>query len=119
MIEIISFDNEKVIGLKVSGKIQADGIEDVKRVIDEKLEKYEKLNVYVEFAEVLDMSSEAFYKDLKFSFSHFGDFEKEAVVSDKKWLDIMISVVDKLTPSLEVRHFSRNEIEAAKAWIQK
>lgn len=119
MIEIIPFENDKVIGMKISGKVQVEGIEMITKIIDEKLERHEKLNVYVEFEDVMRFSSEAFIKDLKFSFSHLGDFEKEAIVSDKGWLGTLIKITDKLYPSVEVRHFSKDETNEARKWIQE
>ncbi len=119
MIEIIPFENKKVIAMKISGKIQAESIEKITKAIDEKLKTFEKLNVYVEFEDVLKFSNDAFIKDLKFTFSHLGDFEKEAIVSNKQWLASLIKITDKLYPSIEVRHFSKEETGEARKWIQQ
>lgn len=119
MIEILPFDNEKVVGIRVTGKIETEELEKVTSLIERKLQVHDKLNIYVEFEEgFLKMSGEALLKDIRFSFRHLGDFAKEAVVTDKNWIGKLISVTDKLFPSIEVRHFSKDEIAEAREWIQ-
>lgn len=119
MIEILPFKNDKVIGMIISGKVQVEGLEMITKMIDEKLERHEKLNVYIEIDDVSKFSNDAFVKDLKFSFSHLGDFEKEAIVSDQGWLGTLIKITDKLYQSVEVRHFSPDERNDALRWIQE
>jgi hypothetical protein len=45
-------------------------------------------------------------------------FEKEAIVSDKQWLETMIKLSDKLFPSVEVRYFSFENKADALAWVK-
>ncbi len=119
MIEILPFENDKVIGMRISGKVRVEGLEMITKAIDEKLERHEKLNVYLEFDDVSKLSNDAFIENLKFTFSHLGDFEKEAIVSDQGWLGMLIKITDKLYQSVEVRHFKTDQRIDALRWIQE
>lgn len=63
------------------------------------------------------MSLDAFVEDLKFGLKHFEHFDRKAVVSDKRWHAAIARVVDKLVPTVLVRHFSPSEVAEAKAWV--
>ncbi len=119
MIDIIPFEDEKVVGVKIFGKIETESLEKVTTLIEKRLKTIKKLNIYVEFSDGLKFSPEALYKDIKFAFAHLGDFEKEAIVSDKNWLEKLIPIANRVYPSIEVRHFSKDEADQAKRWIQE
>ena len=63
------------------------------------------------------MSLVAFIKDLKFSLQHFQDFEKEAIVSDTKWLKSLAAITDTLFSSIKVRYFSLSDKDQAWQFI--
>ncbi len=52
------------------------------------------------------------------SFKELDKFEKEAIVSDKKWLETWIKIGDKLFPSVEVKYFPTEEKEEALVWVK-
>ena len=100
MVKIIDFDNEKVIGMALDGKIQTEDIELVAKLCEEKFEHNEKLSIYVEMQSYPGISFEAFFKDLKFGIKNFGKFDKKAVVTDKGWVKKLGEVSDKLFSTL-------------------
>ncbi len=63
------------------------------------------------------MSLGTFIKDLKFSLQHIKDFEKETIVSDRKWLEGLAAVSNTLFSSIEVKHFTFEEIDKALEWV--
>ena len=80
--------------------------------IDEYASKVEKLG---------GMSLETFFENLKAKIEFLGElekFEREAVVSDKSWVETLVKISDKLFPSVDVKHFSFDEKNDALAWIK-
>ena len=116
-IKIIPHKPDRIIGLNIDGKIEAKDINLVVESIERQLKPGEKLRIYVEVNNWSGMSLEAFIKDLKFSLQHFQDFEKEAIVSDRRWLETLAAVGNTLFSSMEVKHFTFAEQEKALEWI--
>ncbi|MEB3355962.1 MAG: STAS/SEC14 domain-containing protein [Synechococcales bacterium] len=118
MLEILSMPVENVVGLRISGKIEASDFDRAIAVVEEKLKLFDRLRVYVEVDNLTGLSLEALIKDLQFTLRHYKDFEREAVVSDRQWLQRLAAVGDRLFPSIDVRHFDVSEKEQALAWVQ-
>lgn len=51
-------------------------------------------------------------------FRQLEKFEKEAIVSDKRWIETLVKISDKLFPSVEVRYFTFDEQADALAWVR-
>lgn len=118
MIEIIPTVASNVIGCKIIGKIETSDFEHVSSTAEEKLKKHQKLRVYTEIESLEGVSLEALVKNLQFTWQHFGDFEKEAIVSGEQWLEMLANISDRLFPSLEVRHFSPAQKDQALLWLE-
>jgi predicted component of type VI protein secretion system len=117
MIELLPTKTDNTIAFSISGKIDTNDFDRVANAIKQKLTTYNKLRVYAEVNSFDGISLKAFLKDLQFSFQHLKNFEKEAIVSEKEWLQKLVSVSDKLFPSIEVKHFSFAEKDKALDWI--
>ena len=117
MLEIIPFEEDNIIGFRLEGRIEEESFDEAVAQMEEKLKKHEKLRVYAEIEEIGGMNVNTFMKDIHFKLKHFTDFEKEAVVSDKGWLEAWIGIADKIFPHIEVKHFSMDEKEEAKEWL--
>ncbi|MEE9164912.1 MAG: STAS/SEC14 domain-containing protein, partial [Nitrospinota bacterium] len=119
MLKIIDFENEKVIGMSIDGKIETGDIELVATLCEEKFKKNEKLSIYVEMESFNGISLEAFFKDLKFGIKNFGKFDKKAVVTDKSWIKKLGNFSDKLFGSIEIKSFSFEEKNEAQKWVSE
>jgi len=119
MIEIIDFDNEKILGVAIKGRISTEDIEKTAKLAEEKFKNSEKLSVYVEMENFEGISLEAFFKDLKFGVKNFGKFDKKAVVTDKTWVKRLGEFSDKLFGSIEIKCFSFEDIDEAKSWVSE
>ncbi|MFW6359834.1 MAG: STAS/SEC14 domain-containing protein, partial [Chroococcales cyanobacterium] len=100
MIELIPTGVDNIIGFTITGKISSSDFDSVLAAIEEKLKTHSKLRVYAEIQSFQGISFEALIKDIQFTFTHFRDFEKEAVVSQKQWLKQLANIGDKLFPSV-------------------
>ena len=121
MIEEIPFDEPNIVGLRIDGKIDNEGFEKTVVFINTALADNDKINIYAEINSLGGMSVEMFFKNLKFKFKLFGElnkFDKEAVVTDKEWLQTAVKIGDKMFPSIEVRYFPFSDKEKALAWVK-
>lgn len=118
MFTQIPFANDKVIGFRIEGKISGEMLDQMLEAAEAKLQDYSKARIYVEMPVFEGMSAEAFYKDLKYGFKHWTRFEREAVVTDQRWLEVVVGLADHLVPGIDVKAFSTDEVDAARDWIQ-
>ena len=118
MIDLIPIESEKVVGIRINGKIEKTDMEKITREMEEKLKSQEKLRIYVELQSFGGISFEAFIEDIKLGFSHLREFERKAVVSDKTWVAKLADWGGQLIPSMEVKHFTFEERDKALAWVQ-
>tara|TARA_R100000027_G_scaffold63922_1_gene57011 strand:+ start:813 stop:1025 length:213 start_codon:yes stop_codon:yes gene_type:complete len=58
----------------------------------------------------------AFWKDSKMDMSHADDYEKIAMVGDKKWQNWITQFMKPFT-NAEIKYFDLKEKEEAKEWI--
>ncbi len=119
MLEIIPFQDTRVIAMKLDGGISTAEIEQTWELIEELRKIHEKLRVYVEYHNFSGIDFQGLLINIPKKFEHFTDFEREAVVSDQQWLSTSIKVGDRFFPSIEVKHFGFEEIQQAQQWIQE
>lgn len=117
MMNLITFPNENVVGLNIHGKVSTEELEQVTDAIESKLEQHEKLRLYVEMEDFEGMSFEAFFKDLKFGVKNWDRFDKEAIVTDKDWMEKIAGAADKVFRNIEVRTFEPENKDQAKEWV--
>ena len=117
MIELLEMHSDRVVGVKIDGKIQKADIQAIEAAFAEKFEQFDKVGIYVEVAHLGGITLDALVEDLKFGLSKFRHFAKKAVVSEHQWMDKLATVGDKLFPSIEVKHFSVAEKADAIAWV--
>ena len=116
-IKLIPHKPDHIIGLEIDGRLDAEDIDRIVELIEKRLNTGEKLRIYAEVNNWSGMSLVAFIKDLKFSLQHLQDFEKEAIVSDFRWLEGLVALGNTLFSSIEVKHFTLDEKEQALKWV--
>ncbi|BDQ36448.1 hypothetical protein SYK_08080 [Pseudodesulfovibrio nedwellii] len=120
MINIIEIPSTKTVGIKISGKITKDGMEEVIKKVKTTMGKTdERLNIYVELDKWEGFTLAALYEDIKFALPNMRRFAKEAIVTDKGWITNLVKVSDKLFPSIELRTYTTEEKGEALIWIQE
>jgi len=118
MLELISVPRHDVVGVRIDGKLSEDDVERCIQAIDRKFEEHERLRIYVELKSFGGIAFGALLSDLKYAFKHLRDFDRKAVVSDRRWADLAAKAGDALFSSIQVKHFAPAEREAALAWVQ-
>jgi len=121
MIEIIPFAKANIIGFRLDGKIDDDSYKQAVARIQNLLDDNDTIRIYAEVVSLEGMSVETFFENIKVKFGFFSDrerFERQAIVSDKQWVEILTNISGRLFPSVEVKYFSFAEKEEALAWVK-
>ena len=117
-IELLPTVDSKTIALKMDGHLSVEDIDRVVAEIEPQLqETREKVRIFVEIDSFTGVSPLAFFKDLWFALRHWHQFEREAVVSDLKWVEQWTRFFGKFVPGIEVRHFPMAQRDDALSWV--
>lgn len=117
MISLITFEEPHVAGLRINGKIDRDDFLAAVAPIKQKLEACPTINLYVEISSFEGISLPALWEDIKFGFSNLSHFRREAVVTDKAWLEKWTDFGGKLVPGIEAKSFTFDQVEEARRWV--
>ena len=116
-VKLITHKSDHIIGLEIDGWIDAEDIDRIVKIVEPRIDAGEKLRIYAEVSSWSGMSLGAFIKDLRFSLQHVKDFDKEAIVSDKRWLEALAALGNTLFSGIEVKHFTLDESDKALEWL--
>lgn len=108
-----------VVAIKARGIITAQDYQQILNpVVEEKLKIHDRLKLLMilddEFA---SWSEEAAWDDVRFGFSHMGDFSKIALVTDIAWVRHGAKIFAPLMRA-QVHIFDVQEMEDAASWIR-
>ncbi|OBH30187.1 hypothetical protein A5692_19445 [Mycobacterium sp. E342] len=119
MIELLEDMPEKVIGIRVSGRLRGDELRDFKPEIDRVLQTGEVRIVEVIESDYEGFGPGGFLEDLKLGFGtvlpHHSAFKRIAVVSDKDWVATVLHALAWMVPG-EIAVFGLGDLDRAKAW---
>lgn len=116
-VKLIPHKPDHIIGLEIDGSIDSEDIDRLTKLMETRFGQGEKLRIYAEVSSWTGMSLAAFIEDLRFSLQHLNDFEKEAIVSDNRWLEALAALGNTLFSGIEVKHFTFEEKDKALEWV--
>ncbi len=117
MLTLIPFDDDRVVGARISGKIPRPEFDTVAAALEAALARHDKVRFYAEMETFGGVAMDALFQDLKFGLRHWQHFEREAVITDQDWMRCLALLAPKLLPSIDVKVFARDDTASAKAWI--
>lgn len=114
MLEFVECDIEDTLAWRISGQITEADMRRALEALRERLQRFEKVCVYQEIESIGGAELDAMLEKLRF-LREFGisNFRKVAVVTDKRWLQKVISLEDALFSSVQMRAFGSDERERA------
>ena len=115
MVSTFEF-SDKVVGILIKEDLDLTHIEEVHKLILERLDKHVKINLYIEIEKDLHISMTAFVKDVFFKFSNSDKFQKIALVTDINWFQNVMEIKDLLMDA-DVRSFDIEDRLKAISWI--
>lgn len=117
MFEKLKQSRGAVVGYKVSGKLKDSDYKELVPQLDKLIEKYEKIRFLVLFEDFKGFTAHAAYDDMELGLKHRADFEKLAVVGDKKWMRWVVSFARNMIKA-EVHHFHTKDLGKAWEWLK-
>ena len=118
MIEILPESTENCIGFKISGEIDAEDYDTLLPKLDAAIAAHGKINLVVVLENMEGFDGiEAAKDDFRFGTHQYRQVEKAAFVSDKKWLERMVKLMDPFTRRTEEKTFAMDQLEDAWAWV--
>ncbi len=118
MIEILSESTETCIGIKISGKVTVEDYDTLLPVLDEAIDAHGSINLLVLMEDFEGWDRiEAAKADFKFGTHQYRKVEKAAFVSDKKWLEWSVKIMDPFTRRTKEKNFEPDQIDEAWAWV--
>jgi vacuolar-type H+-ATPase subunit C/Vma6 len=75
------------------------------------------LLAYIEHFDGFD-SFKTLTEGLKVDYASFGNIDKFAIVSDKKWIKNIAEIESKILPGITMKGFDEGEKDKAMAWLQ-
>ena len=121
MIESIPFEDERILGIRMTGKVELEDLLPLFDRLDGLLARETPLRAYVEIAGFEGVGIDALLKDLRYGLKHFRSlatrFERVAVVTDKNWIKNLARLESLLLPGTEERVFSEADAVEAMAWV--
>ncbi len=117
MFEFLPESTETCLGFKISGKVTAADYDALLPKLDEAIAAHGKINLVVLVEDFDFKGFDAAKADFKFGTHQYRQVEKAAFVSDKKWLEWSIKIMDPFTRRTREKNFEPEQLQEAWAWI--
>ena len=121
MIDHIQTDSDRIVGMRVTGKITSSDVDAAVAMLDERLERYDGVSLVVVIDGLEGVSAAALMKDISYGLQqlpHLSRFHRVAVVTDRKWIRAAIKVEGKVLPGVQMKAFRAADEGAALAWVR-
>lgn len=118
MLQILELTRDNIICTKADGNLSENDVEKVHPLIHNILDKGRKVKWYFEMENFTGWDMKGLWADTKVDLKHVDDYEKIAMVGEKKWQEWMIEGMKPFT-SAEVRYFDLSQKDEALQWIKK
>lgn len=107
-----------LLEVELSGKLTKELYEELEPVVVDQIKLAGKLRLFVIMKDFEGWTCGALWEDTKFDIKHWRDFEKLAIVGDKKWEQGMATFCKPFTTA-KIQYFDILKIEEARAWIRE
>lgn len=118
MLIIIPSRDDNTIAVEFNGQATKEDAEKLDRYVKEKFPGNLKFNVLAIMHDVDGSSFRGAVQGMKFDAKRWSQFQKFAVVTDKKWIQTVAAIGNYL-PSIEAKQFDKDQIEQAWQWIKE
>jgi hypothetical protein len=118
MFEILPESRGRRIYVRAEGRLTDADYKALLPELEAAIRDHGPIRLHVDMTAFEGWSPRAAWDDLVFGLKHWNDFERLALIGDKRWEDIAAKAVDALTKG-EARRFPATERAAARAWIEE
>jgi len=118
MFEILPESKGRRIYVKAEGRLTDADYKALVPRLETAIRENGPIRLLVDMVEFEGWSPLAAWDDLLFGLRHWNDFERMALIGDKRWEEAVAKAMDALTKG-EVRRFPAAERGTAHAWIEE
>ena len=118
MVEQIYTDTPGILGVKLSGKLNDYDYRRFVPIVEGAVVSQGRIRMLTVLEDFHGWDLHALWDDIKFATKHGSDFERIALVGDRKWEQYMASVCKPFTKAA-VKYFDAREIDAAWEWVRE
>jgi len=118
MFQEIPVSENNIFAFKATGKLTDEDYQKFLPRLTTLIHKYGPLSLLIELEDFKGWDLKAAWDDFKFGTEHEKDFERIAIVSEKRWHG-WITRLGNLMTRTEVRFFPRDELQEAWDWLRE
>ncbi len=118
MIETLDTGSPKIVGFKLHGKLHDDDYRSFVPAVDAAVAAEGKVRLFAQFEDFHGWDLHAAWDDFKFGLKHYSDFERIAMVGERKWEAWMTKVCKPFTKAM-VKYFDQTEVDKAWTWLRE
>lgn len=118
MLQILGQTQDNIIATKAMGKLTKSDYASLLPVLINRLQTYKKIRWYFEMENFQGWELKALWQDVKFDVQHANDFERIAMVGEKKWQEWITDLMKPFT-NAEIAFFELKDRDIALEWIKK
>lgn len=115
-LEIVKHAEEKLLEVKVSGKLSSEDYELLEPGVDLLIEQSGKIKILFTMHDFHGWEVGAVWEDIKFATKHCRDIERIAMVGENTWEKWMATICKPFTMS-SIKYFESGQENAAREWL--
>lgn len=110
--------SDNVLGVILENKFDSENLQRIQKMLQEKIERFEKIRVYLEDRNSNGITLKAVFRDLAFEMKNKKSLQKIAVVTDAKFFQVVTEMKEILVDT-EVETFDRENRIKAMNWVME
>ncbi|HFD88214.1 MAG TPA: hypothetical protein ENJ35_11145 [Gammaproteobacteria bacterium] len=118
MFQAIPVNEDRIVAFKAIGKLNNADFDEFTTTLEDLIEKNGKLSLLIELEDFHGWEPSALWADFKFTTGHDDDFDRIAIIGEKRWEQWMTSLGNAFTVT-EIRYFKREELQLAWDWLRE
>ena len=108
--------NDRVVAVEISGELTAEDMRSLTDRFQSVVDRGEKVLLFVDMRGYKGWELGVATEKLKNIGMLWKAFERYAIVGDKRWMEIWVTIIDPLTPQ-EISHFTPEQTHDAWEWL--
>ena len=117
MFQFIPVHEDNIYAVRVSGKLSHEDYQKFLPELEDLIKENETISLLIEFDGFHGMDLAAIKDDFNIGRKHNNNFEKLAIVGDKKWLKWM-TLLSKPFIEGDIKYFERPDLQSAWDWLR-
>ena len=117
MFQFIPVHEDNIYAIRVSGRLSHEDYQKFLPELEDLIKENEKISLLIEFDDFHGLDIAAIKDDFNFGRKHNNDFEKLAVVGDKKFLKWMTLISSPFIKA-SIKYFERPDLQSAWDWLR-